>query len=200
VRAREHRAVATSQPTPTGPQQPKKKRNPWIWISAILVLVAAGLLIWALTIQSDLDSTQKDVNELEAQVEQGQSAGSELVTAAKGVYDDLAAELGATAEDLEATQQELDDAQQAADDAEQVAADAKQAVENADNATDKAQAEADQAKAEVQAAESKAAIAGDCAKAYVSAIGSVLEGGEAASVRDQLQAITADCKTALADA
>ena len=126
--------------------------------------------------------------------------GSQVVTAAKAVFDDLAAELGATTEDLESTQEDLDEAQQTADDAEQVAADAKETAENAGNETDKAKAEADQAKAELTAAESKASIAGDCAKAYVAAIGAVLEGGEAATVREQLQSITADCKTALADA
>jgi type VI protein secretion system component VasF len=40
---------------------PPRKRTPWIWISAVLAIVAAGLLIWALTIQSDLDSTQEEL-------------------------------------------------------------------------------------------------------------------------------------------
>jgi hypothetical protein len=179
--------MATTRPepaTPNGRAPVKKKRNPWIWVSVVLALAAAGLLIWALTVQSDLDSTQKQVSDLESQVEQGQSAGGTLVTAAKGVIDDLSAELGATSDDLEQTQQELDDAKQQADDAEQAA----------DDATD----ETARLKAEAEAAEAKAGIAADCARAYVSAIGAAFDGG-GADVRSQLQSITADCKTALAD-
>jgi hypothetical protein len=48
---------ATEWSEPSGDQASKKRRNPWIWICAVLALAAAGLLIWALTIQSDLDST-----------------------------------------------------------------------------------------------------------------------------------------------
>jgi uncharacterized coiled-coil DUF342 family protein len=90
---------------------------------------------------------------------------------------------------------------QAEQQAQQDADAAKQAAEKADHATDKAKAEADQAKAETEAVQSKAAIAADCAKAYVSAFGTLFEGGDqAATVRDQLQGITADCKAALGGA
>jgi uncharacterized protein YoxC len=175
--------MATTQPEPVAPndQVPpeQKKRNWWIWISVALVLVAAGLLIWALSLRSDLDSTQDG---------------------AKAVYKDLSAQLGDTNEDLDQTQQQLDDANQAAADAQKDAADAKQAAEDAGNATDRAEAEADQAKAEVKEAESKASIAAGCAKAYVSALGGALDGGDTDSVREQLKAISADCKAALAGA
>jgi hypothetical protein len=33
----------------------KKRRNWWLWVSVALAVVGAGLLIWALTIRSDLD-------------------------------------------------------------------------------------------------------------------------------------------------
>jgi hypothetical protein len=42
-------------------EEPAKPRKPWIWLSALLAIVAAGLLIWALTLQSDLDSTQQEL-------------------------------------------------------------------------------------------------------------------------------------------
>jgi hypothetical protein len=73
--------VATTAPEPgrahdeQAPGQ-TKRRNPWIWVSVLLGLVAPGLLIWALSAQSDLDSTQKQVDDLQADVDQGQSAGS----------------------------------------------------------------------------------------------------------------------------
>jgi hypothetical protein len=194
--------MATTRPEPAMPNgraPVKKKRNPWIWVSVVLALAAAGLLIWALTVQSDLDSTQKQVSDLESQVEQGQSAGGELLAGAKAAIDDLSAELGATSDDLEQTQQELDDAKQEVADAEQAAADAKDTAADATDENGRLQAEADQANAELQAAEAKAGIAADCAKAYVSAIGAAFGGG-GTDVRAQLQSITADCKTALADA
>jgi hypothetical protein len=37
-------------------------RKPWIWLSVVLTVVAAGLLFWALTIKSDLDSTQQELD------------------------------------------------------------------------------------------------------------------------------------------
>lgn len=187
---------------PSGGQEPKRRRNPWIWVCGGLALVAAGLLIWALTIRSDLDSTEQEVDDLQSQVEQGQESGSDLVTAAKSVYDDLAQQFGATSDDLADTQQQLDDAEQVAEEAEQAAAAAEQDAAEADNETDKAKAEAEQAKAEAEAAESKAGIAADCAKAYVSAFGALFEGesvsAHAPAVREELKQITGDCKTALA--
>ena len=103
--------MATTRPEPNAPSDArvpeKKQRNPWIWVCALLAVVAAGLLIWALSVQSDLDTTQKQVNDLQAEVDRSQSAGGQLVAAAKGVVDDLSAQLGATSDDLEQTQQDL---------------------------------------------------------------------------------------------
>jgi len=193
-------STATAPEQKPTPEQ-KKHRNPWIWVCAVLAVAAAGLLIWALTIQSDLDKTNDDVADLQAQVDKGQDSGSAVVTAAKSLYDDLAQQLGATTEDLEATQNDLDKAKQATADAEQDAAAAKQTADGADDELDKAKAEADQAKAEVVAAESKASVAADCAKAYVSSFGALFEGegvrAQAPAVREQLQGITADCQAAL---
>jgi chromosome segregation ATPase len=196
--------MATTSPqdeAPAGGQAPKKKRNHWIWISAVLAVAAIGLLVWALQTRSDLNSANDKNADLQAQVNQGQETGSDVLAAAKTLINDLAAQLGATNEDLADTQQKLDDAQAAEAQAQKDADAAKQKAEQADNATDKAKAEADQAKAETEAVQSKAAIAADCAKAYVSAFGTLFEGGDqAATVRDQLQGITADCKAALGGA
>jgi len=122
------------------------------------------------------------------------------IAAAKSLYDDLREQLGTTQEDLAQTQQELDDANQQATQAEKDAAAAKQKAEQAGSETEKAQAQADQAKAETKAAESKATIAADCAKAYISAFGTLFDGGgvkgQVEKLRTQLEQITADCKTA----
>ena len=78
----------------------------------------------------------------------------------------------------------------------------KKKAEQASNETEKAQAEAEQAKAEQQATESKAAVARDCAKAYLSAFGTLVQSddaeAEADAVRKQLSSITDECKQALA--
>jgi uncharacterized membrane-anchored protein YhcB (DUF1043 family) len=61
--------------------------NPWIWASALLALVAVGLLIWALTLRSDRDS-----------------AGQELVSAQQ--------QLAAVQDDLDSANQDLDSQEQ----------------------------------------------------------------------------------------
>ena len=99
-------------------------------------------------------------------------------------------------------EQDLQAATDKADKAVQDAKAAKKRAAEADDETDAAKAEADQAEAELQAAESKAAVATDCAKAYVSAFGTLFEGDsvrdQAAAVRKQLASITTDCKAAFA--
>ena len=213
------------------PPARSQRRNPWVWISALLAVVSVGLLVWALMVKSDsdgtqqeltktqqklddtsqeLDDTKQDVEELQSsEADQEQRSGGALLTAgafatAKALYDDLAEELGATQEDLATVEQDLQEANDTAKQAEQDADAAKQRADEADNDTDVAKAEADQAKADVKAAESKAALAADCAKAYVSAFGGLFEGesarDQAAAVRKQFASITTDCKGALADA
>lgn len=193
--------MATVDPKPAadGTQQPpaeppkKQKRSRWTWVSAILGLAVVGLLVWALSLRSDLD----DAN---AKNEQQQQTGGKVAAAAKGAYDSLAAELGATSDDLDATKQELEGAQQDAEQAQKDADAAKQKAESTDDELDRAKAEADQAKAEAEAAGSKATIAADCAKAYVSALGGLLDGQGREAVRAQLQGITDDCQAAFAGA
>ena len=200
-----------------------KRRNWWVWISALLALVAAGLLVWALSVKSDQESTQDELASTKQQLEKseqqqaqatptatptpadGGSGGAVAVAgglaAAKAVYDDLTEQLGTTQEDLAATEQDLKEANAKAEQADKDAAAAEKQAASADNETDKAKAEADQAKAEATAAESKAAIVAECAKAYFSAFGTLFEGddvgAQAEQVREQLKGITSQCQAAL---
>ena len=182
---------------PPGDPPPKKHRNPWIWVSSALAVVVVGLLIWGVTTQGALDSSEDDVSELQAQVSD-ESAESE---AAKDVADELAQDLGSTNEDLAATQQQLDQAEQSAKSAEDDAAAAKKKADEAQDATGKAEAEAEEAKAQADAAQSRTEIAGDCARAYVSAFGQLFEGesvkSQAPAVREELEGISAQCQSAL---
>src|SRR5918993_5691545 len=110
---------ATDPSDHDGPQAeaPSKRRNPWIWISVVLGLVAVGLLGWALNTQSDLDNAEQEADAAQSQLEQGKESGSAVLEQGKAAYDDLTQELGATTEDLQATEADLQDAQENADQA-----------------------------------------------------------------------------------
>ena len=186
--------MATDPARPEQPEPPEKKhRSRWIWVSALLGLAVVGLLVWALSLQSDLD----DAN---AKNEQAQQTGSSIASAAKSAYEDLTQQLGATNEDLQQTEQDLQQAQQDAENAQKQADAAKQKADSTSNELDKAQAEADQAKAEAEVATSKAKVLGDCAKAYVNAAKGLLDGQSREDVKASLQSITDQCQAAFAAA
>ncbi len=197
--------------------EPRKPRNWWIWISGALALVTALLLIWALSLKSDRDSaqteldktkqqlagTQKELDSAKAQpTPEADDGNAVAVAGALAGFKGLIDELGATQESLAATQKDVEAANKKAEQAEQDAAAAKKKAEQANTETEKAQAEAEQAKAEQQASESKAAVARDCAKAYLSAFGTLVESddpeADADAVREQLSSITDECQQALA--
>ena len=214
--------------TPTAPHDRPRHNRRWIWISALLAVVAAGLAIWALTLRSDRDDTQQQLDETkqalttteqqldttkqqlataqqdleDLQTSQRRRTGLALLTG-KVLYDKFAAELGATREELAETQQDVTNAEQAGTQAEQDAAAAEQDAADADTEIDKAKAEANQAKAESRAAQSKADAAKGCARAYIEAFGGLFDGddarAQAATVRKDLQSVTAGCKATLAD-
>ena len=179
----------------------EKHRNWWVWISAGLAVVAIGLLIWGLSTKSDLDDSQQQAKDLQAQIDQGKQATSTAGASYKQAYADLEDALGTTKADLSETEQDLKDAQKAADKAEQEAATAKQQAKDAQTGQDKANAEAKQAKADAQAAEAKNRIVKDCANAYLTEVGSLLESedpsAQAETAKTELQGITADCRAAL---
>ena len=161
--------------------------------------LAVGL---GLNTRSDLDSAQQQVKDLEAQISHGTEAGSAAAASYQAAYKDLEQELGTVSADLTATQQDLKAAEQAASKADQDAAAAKQQAAQATTTTEKANAQADQAKAEAQAAESRTKIATDCANAYLTAVGSLLQSQnpdeQATAAKKDLQSISDTCKTALA--
>ena len=213
------------------PAAPKKHRNPWPWVCGGIAVVAIGALVWAFTTRSDLNDTQSKLDSTEQELASAQQKldatptatptpaetptatpedddkGNALLTAGaiaavKGLYDDLKQQLGATQEDLEQTQQDLEQANQQAEQAEKDAAAAKDKAEQAGNETEKARAQAEQARADQKAAESKLQVATDCAKAYISAFGTLFDAddlkAQAAKVRDQFSQIHDDCQKAFA--
>lgn len=186
---------------PVEPPPTDHRRNPWLWISVALAVIAVGLLVWGLKTQSDLDDANQQVKDLQSQITKGKTAGGAAAVSFKAAYDDLEKQLGAASADLAGAQQDLKAAEQAAAKADQDAAAAKQKASQSGNATDKANAEAEQAKAEARAAESQTAIVTDCAKTYLAALGSVVQSDnpsdEAAAVKNDLKGISDTCKKAL---
>jgi hypothetical protein len=105
-----------------------QRHSRWIWVSALLGIIAVGVTIWALTLKSDLDTTQQaldrttqeqastkqelgtteqqlaaaqqDVKDLESS--QRRRTGAALVTG-KVLYDEFAEQLGAADDELVAT-------------------------------------------------------------------------------------------------
>jgi predicted negative regulator of RcsB-dependent stress response len=84
------------------------RRNPWIWISALLLLVSIGLLIWALSLRSDLDDTQQQVADLQAQIEGGSSKAEDIAAAAKSLADDVRGAVGNAGADLDAAKERIE--------------------------------------------------------------------------------------------
>ncbi|WP_272476954.1 hypothetical protein [Baekduia alba] len=159
----------------------------------MLGALAIGLLVWGLAKSSDLNSAE---NQLDQQAETGSAA----VTTVKSAYEDLTKDLDATNEQLDDTTQDVASANAAADQAQKEAEVAKQQADEADDQTKQAEAEAAEAQAQTKAAQSKADVASGCAKAYISAIGTLFDGSDvkaqAATVGEQLKGISADCKAA----
>jgi chromosome segregation ATPase len=176
----------------------EKKRSPWLWVSIGLAAAVIGLLIWGTNSQSDLDKAQKDAQDLQSQVDQGQETASAIVASVRDVVNDLKTQLGSANEDLAASEQQVKDAEAAAATAEQEAAAAEEQAGEAESQTDKANAEADEARAEARAATSELDVAAGCATSYASAFGALVDGQSSSDVKKQPETITADCKAALA--
>ena len=89
-----------------------RHRSPWMWVSALLLLACAGLLIWALTLDSDLESTQKDVQALQTQLDENEQQGATVGAALQAGYEALMGQIGATQADVDATAESIDQAKQ----------------------------------------------------------------------------------------
>ena len=85
------------------------RRNPWIWTSVLLLLVAVGLLVWALSLRSDLDDTQQQVAELQTQLDSGSSSrAQDIAAAAQSLADDVRSAVGGASDDLTAIKERIE--------------------------------------------------------------------------------------------
>ena len=167
-----------------GDAETKKHRSRWVWVSAVLAVAAVGLLVWALTVKSDLngteddlasasqqlsstkqelDSTSKELDKSQQQVEELESAetsdrrrrvGGALLSA--GGLAAAKAVYDDLAEQLGATEEELDATQEDVEAANKAAADAAGDAEAAKREAAEADTEADKAAAETAQAKAEA--------------------------------------------
>ena len=180
----------TAAPTPSGTDEgSERRRNPWMWGCLALLVIAAGLLVWGLNLKSDRDDAQQDTAKLQAQIDQGKEEGGSVVTAAKGIYDDITAQLGSSNEDLAAIEQDLEKAKKVAAAATAAAVTATAAAVKAGNESEKAQKEADAAKKEAEQADKKAADAtSDTEKAQAQSDKAKAESKQAQAETDKAKA------------
>jgi Tfp pilus assembly protein PilN len=61
-----HEAPSVTSPTDAAP---RRLRNPWVWVSGVLALIAVGLLVWALAATSDRDSAQHELTSTQQQLD-----------------------------------------------------------------------------------------------------------------------------------
>ena len=170
---------------PTGPVVPgpdphdagrRRHRTGWIVATVILALAVIGLLIWALSTQSDLDSANTTIEaQHQAAAKAGENAkqtgqnAQEASASAKQSYDDVSSDLAAEKETNAQLQSDVNQA-------EKDKAKAKESAAQANTETDKAKAETDKAKAETDTAKAEADAATSCAQGAVNAFGAIFEG------------------------
>src|SRR3954454_8898420 len=104
---------ATLEPSPT-PRGPVKHHRPWGWIvvCTVLVLVAGGLAVWALGLNSDLSDQQDQT----AQAQQQAQKATDEVNSLSAEVDDISQSVDQASQDLsQAGQDAQDNAQQTLD-------------------------------------------------------------------------------------
>ena len=112
--------TATDPTSPLSPGTQPRHHRPWGWIGAcvVLVLVAAGLAIWAVSLNGDL-SDQKDQT---AQAQQQAKTAQDQVDSISGQVDDLTNTVNDASDQLS---QAGDNAQSAVDQVKTALDDAK---------------------------------------------------------------------------
>ena len=172
--------VATSPPT-----TPKQKRPiVWMVIAGVAILVAIGFCIWALKVNSDLNSTQSDLDAAEAQV----AAQTEAATAAANELDKISSEneiYVVSNEDVAAAQKAVDDANAALD---QANADVSAAQDEAS----KLRAELEQARAERELARAERQQARVCSRGSLGVL-SKLGKNESEAASSELETVSSAC-------
>jgi chromosome segregation ATPase len=172
-----------------GSSRPKKRPWGWIGLAAVLGVVAIGLGIYAVQVNSDLDDAEATVAQQEQALSEAQAAGGDAREAVASVVSDLATELGATQDDVAALEQQVNEA-----------ADSFKAAEEEVSA---AVGELQVTEAERDAAQAKVEVVQKCAQSVVSAFSGVLDAETPeAGIEDaaaELRSLQPECAPAISD-
>jgi flagellar basal body-associated protein FliL len=94
--------TSTNQRHDVDPTTSREHRRPWGWIAAcvVLVLVAGGLAIWALGLQSDLDDQRDQTAAVQQQAEQQAQEANDQLDALSGQVDAIGQAVGDAGDEL----------------------------------------------------------------------------------------------------
>ncbi|MDA0164011.1 hypothetical protein OM076_27310 [Solirubrobacter ginsenosidimutans] len=132
----------TATEPPELSSSPPKPGKPWVWIglSAVLLVVAVGLGIWAIGLRQDLDDANQQADVQTEQVADTSDDLSQQVDELTAAVNDTSDRLDQAIADgqasADALRQKAADAGQGTDDASQQAADAQQEAQDAIAALD----------------------------------------------------------------
>ena len=173
-------------PVGTSPQAAHKQKRPIVWmiIAGVAILAAIGFCIWALKVNSDLNSTQSDLDAAEAQV----AAQSEAATAAANELDKISSEneiYVVSNEDVAAAEKAVSDANAALDEA-------NANVSAAQDEASKLRAELEQARAERELARAERQQARTCARGSLGVL-EKLGSSDSEAASSELQTVSGAC-------
>lgn len=192
---------ATESPQPERPPEHRSAaRNPWLWATAGVAVIAIALGVWALIERSNADDAKADlaaheqkaaapattttVTETQTQTQaetqtQTDSGDDEknvhvgALAAAAAAFVSAHKQLNEQDAQIEELEAEADKANAEADKAAKDAEKAKAEASSASDAQKKAEAEADQADAEKRQLRAKAEAAAACAKSMLEIVGDI---------------------------
>jgi hypothetical protein len=209
------------------PEHKSATRNPWLWATAGVAVLAIALGIWALNERSNADDAKSDLQAQEKQPPTTQTQTQEQTTtqetqpptetesgddggvnpgrlaAAAAAFVAARNQLNESDEQVQELEDDVDKANAEADKAEQEADKAKQEADSASQAA-KPEAEAKQAEAEKRQLGAKAEAAAACAKSMLEIVGEIPKAGSVdeglKQAADQVTALVPKCKDSVASA
>jgi hypothetical protein len=194
----------TSEPPAADePHEPRSRaRNPWLWATVGVAVMAIALFVWALNERSNADDAKSDLQAeqqkptttttqaqtetqpqtttqetqpAETQTDSGDDNGRRigLLAGATAAFAAARKQLNENQAKVDDLEKEVDKANADADKAQSDAEKAKAEAESTSDAQKKAQAEAEQAAAEKRQLGAKAQAAAACAKSMLEIVGDI---------------------------
>ena len=202
------RSGSTANARAGDPEHGAAARNPWLWATAVVAVLAIALGVWALSERSDANDAKAD---LEAQQQQTttatptpppttQATQSTTVTQTETVASDDSRTglLAAATAALAAARKQLNESDAQVEELETEIEDANAEAEKAQQEAEQAEPEAEQAQAEERQAGAKAKAAASCAKAMLEIVGQIpqAESPEAGlqTASEEITALVPKCK------